>query len=156
MKYFVAGWILALVVSIHTWLFWGEYRFYAGLSSITVDEQDRPALFWSHSKGLGVNTYEDDLTPDSIRRSYTMACRRLETIRGRYPRTTYSWEDDETWPSVSSVVQFPTGYIEVHAYQGNDSDGVWIRVSPGAFPISGKNNLKTLLTDDLPPGTLRP
>jgi hypothetical protein len=102
-----------------------------------------------------VNTYENDLSSESIGRCYFMACRRLDAIRGSYPVRTYSWEDEETWPKVSKVVQFPAAYVEVTAYQGNDSDGVSVRIYPGVFTLTGKCKPVPMASDQLPPGTLR-
>ena len=107
------------------WLFQDEVRFRIGAS--TFDAAKNP-------RELRLNTYVDDVGSDAIARCYDAACRRLDSLRGSRPRQTSYCEDQMTYPSISSVVQFQSGYVEVCVYSGNDSDGVVMRRGTGLFP----------------------
>lgn len=145
----------APILALIGWGYWGEIRFYANLSDITLDEAGQPMLIGSYPHGIRVNTFVDDLESESIGRSYYRACRRLDAIRGGQHRRTYSWEDELTYPRMSSVVQYSSCYIEVEAYQGNDSDGVTVRIGPGVFLAKQRTHLRELPTDQLSSGRLR-
>jgi hypothetical protein len=133
-----------------------ETQFFAELSSLVVSTDGQPALLGPHRKWIELNTFTDEVSSDSIRLSYYRACRRLDALRGGLARRTYSWEDEITYPGVSSVVQYPSCYIETGVFSGNDSDTVWVRVVQGVFPTGNRiRNLRELPSDDLPPGTLR-
>jgi len=125
------GWFIVACITllpIHALLFWlyqGEVRFRIGVS--TFDMVGNP-------RDLELNTFTDEVGSDSIARSYDAARRRLDSLRGSRPRQTYSCEDEMTYPSISSVIQFQSGYAEVRVYSGNDSDGVILRRGTGTFP----------------------
>ena len=146
---------MVMVVVLAGWVFCGEIRFSVQLRSIVIDPSGRPRFVGIFPHGIGINTFEDEVESETIRRSYYRACQHLDAIRGSLPRKTYYWEDEITYPGVSSVVQCDSSYIEVLAYQGNDSDGVSVRIHSGRFLATKRAQLRELSTDLLPPGTLR-
>lgn len=151
MKY-IAPIVLASLL-VHQWLYWGERRFQSDLVALSVDALGRPRHHGLAQATFGVNTFVDDLPPESISRCWRFSCRRLEALGGA--RWTFAWEDELGYPCVSTVVQHAGGHIEVTAYQSNDSDGINVTVAPGMFAPTGRQKIRNLPSTDLPAGTLR-
>ncbi len=81
-----------------------------------------------------VNTFLHDVGSETIERSYLRACERaVARWRTAVPPTTYYREGPVGWPSLSTVFQGEGGFVEIRAYEGNDSDGAIIRVARGQF-----------------------
>ena len=133
-----AGIILLLLPwnVLNAWLYWGELRFTVGLLGLPSE--------------LSVNTFDDDVPSESIERCFLAAGLWLELLPGGQRPRTYSFEDKITYPGVVSVVQYPTKYVELTAFSGNDSDGVDLRVVPGKFSTQGLFKVRELSRQEFP------
>lgn len=138
--------ILAPLISLAAWWYWGEMRFRHDLLNLSLDESGQASI----ANAIELNTFDDDVSSESIGRCYYSACRRLDSLRGSRPRRTYRWEDSITYPGMSSIVQYPSHYVEVCASSGNDSDEVALRVVPGQFPTSEHFNVKEVSGSEVP------
>jgi hypothetical protein len=155
--------ILALVtvaIFVVGWVYWPNIRFRVALGRLAISNSGVPTYNGANTDSFGVNTFSDEVSSASIGDLYYAACNRLEQLRGGYPRRTYHWYDLEGWDRVTSVIQFPAGYISVTAANNNDNDSVAVRVVPGVFPPLGHPphqfiELKELPNDRLPAHTLR-
>jgi len=107
-----------------------SFRFRIGL----YWESFRPALHLFGPGRCSINSFDDNVNTAELARFYKIGCDRLEYLRSGQDHRTYRWADQEGYPSISSVVQYPNGYVAVTAYEGNDSCGISIDVGPGAFP----------------------
>ena len=105
----------------------------------------RTCLVWAslrsalHSFGpaqYSFNTFDDHLAPADIAKLYRTGCSHLDHMKDGTSRRTYRWETFDGYPSISSVAQYPKGYLAITAFEGNDSYGVLIDIGPGAFPAN--------------------
>lgn len=119
--------VLALVILVFNW---SPVMFRIGLYWVSL----RPTLHLFGPAGCHFNTYDDNVTSATLLEFYRAGCVRLDHLRGIRDRRTYRTQDEEGYPSIFSVVQYPDGYIAVGAYEGNDSQGISLDVAPGAFP----------------------
>lgn len=140
--------ILTFVVAV--FLLFSELRFYSRVYGLNSDLVEDPT-----SSRFDINTYTDEVSSEAIGRCYYSACSRLDGIRGHGDLRTYAWEDQITFPRVSTVLQGSAGYIEVRAAMGNDSDSVSVTTAPGLFSFEGKQDVRQLPDYTLPSGTLR-
>lgn len=148
------------VGALFAWMYWPHICFRIALSKLSVSVSGVPAYAGANNDAFGANTFSDNISSSGIGSLYYAACRRLEELRGSYARRTYHWYDMEGWDRVTSVVQFPTGYISATAANNNDNDSVTVRVMPGTFPPPDHPphqfiELKELPNDRLPADTLR-
>lgn len=119
--------VLALVILV---CHWSSAAFRIGLYWISL----RPTLHLFGPSRCNFNTYDDNVTSATLLKFYKVGCVRLDHLRGTRDRRTYRTKDQEGFPSIYSVVQYPDGYVAVSAYEGNDSQGVLLDVVPGTFP----------------------
>jgi len=106
-----------------------------------------------------LNTFTDNITSADVGELFAAACKRLDQIRGKYPRRTYDVGDPEGSGTIS-VVQYPDHCIWVGTYHGNDSESIWLNSDQGVFycPFSVYfvRERGILTNDQIPKGWLRP
>lgn len=114
----------------------------------------RPSLHLFGQSRCDFNTYDDNLTSKTLLEFYKSGCAHLDHLSGIRDRQTYRMQDEEGYPSIVSVVQYPDGYVAVRAYEGNDSQGILLDAVPGAFPPTDNPtnylNLKEVSKDEEP------
>jgi hypothetical protein len=118
---------LALVILVCNW---PSAAFRTGLYWISL----RPTLHFFGPSSCHFNTYDDNVTSATLLEFYRVGCVRLDHLRGINDRRTYRAQNQEGYPSICSVVQYPEGYVVVSAYEGNDSQGIILDIAPGTFP----------------------
>ena len=111
---------------------WSPAVFRIGLYWISL----RPSLHLFGPSRCDFNTFDDNVTSATLLNFYKAGCARFDHLRGVRDRRTYRTKDEEGYPSIVSVVQYPDGYIAVEAYEGNDSQGVLLDIVPGTFPLT--------------------
>jgi len=143
------------LAALVTWCLWPRISFTLELSLLKAGEIGPPTHRGRCPSQFSLNTFDDEVESQTIADLYYLAGRRLDDLCGSQGRRTYLWHDRLGYPGVSSVVQYPSGYVEVGVFQSNDSDNVWVRVAPGAFSVGDGRGLHELPNFQLPPGTLR-
>jgi hypothetical protein len=138
--------VLLPINALFAFLFWGEFRFRLHLLEIRTDPVGRPC---PSPLRFELNTFRDDAGPESIARCADAARRRLRELPGGHRARTFSWEDEMGYPGVTTLVQYDQGYVVATVFSGNDSDTVYVRVSPGIFSAEKCFKICTV-TDDAP------
>lgn len=116
---------------------------------------------WPHlgpvaSWRIHIDTYTHDVSSSTIADLYSRACRKLVVLYKDEVKT-YSWNDNEGYPRIATIVQFdiagkPSDVLIVEGDQNNDNDSFTFEYRDGAFDTSKK---KLLPSWELPPDHLR-
>ncbi len=144
--------VIAGVVAIPAlWIAWPTIFGLSEINSAIKEiEKFDPTIQITEKATFGANTFTDECSSSAIKSAYNRAASTLASKDSEV--ATYAWLDQLGWDRVSTVLQLPSGYVEVRASCNNDNDSVYIGFIPGTFD---KPDMKRLDGFELPIGILR-
>jgi hypothetical protein len=140
-----------VIMSVSVWFCWpmisGRLEIHQGTQAI---KQFNVTTAISVETDFHANTYTNQLSSQTIKELYNRAAKVLSDKSTK--TESFSWEDIQGWPRVSTVLQTVSGYVEVCGSCNNDNDSITILFRPGTFARKGAKKLSTY---EMPKGTLR-